>query len=317
MKGMVLCAGLGTRLRPITNRRHKCLLPLMTKPIVSYVFGALGVIGIRDVVVNTHHLAEDVKREISAIEGDRFRLKFSHEPEILGPVGGIRKALPMFEGETFVVVNGDIVLDVNIERVAEQHRERVAALTMAVMDGGARPELASIGYDEEFRVRTVWDKPDWKGKLRKGINIGAFVYEPEILEKYVPEGVFYDFRTQLMPALLEKNEIVCACPVEGYWNDVGTAASYLGAHRDLFDGKAPGIFKPSMLTPHNDERHSVIQPSLVAGDAFIEEGAVIGPYTVAGADCHIGKRSIIEECVVMPRARVADGVAVKREIIMD
>jgi NDP-sugar pyrophosphorylase family protein len=311
---MILCAGLGTRLRPVTNTIHKCLMPLMDRPIVEHIFDRLLRIGITEYVVNTHYLAGQVREEISRMAWGRFDVAFSHEPEILGPVGGIRKALPLLGDEPFLVVNGDIAADADIECIMRSHCESGAALTMGVLPGDRRPELAAVGYDADGRVRSLWGKPEWSGVQSKGINIGIFIYEPSVLERYAPDGVFYDFRTELIPKMFENDDKVIACPVDGYWNDIGTLESYLGAHRDLFEGRAPGIFRASddMAIAGAEIRH----PVLILPGAGIEKGVEIGPYVVAHPECKVGAGAKVRNSVLLPGSNVAEGSVVERQVVV-
>jgi mannose-1-phosphate guanylyltransferase len=315
MKAMLLCAGLGTRLRPLTDACPKPLLPLFGRPVVEYLIESLAEAGVGEIIINLHHLPELFRERI----GNRccgVAITYSHEPEILGPVGGIRKALPMLGDGNLLIVNGDVVMDFDFNGMVKFHEENGAALTLAAGAVTERPELHAIGADAGGRVRQLWRKPDWGGDaLREYINLGSFVYNSSIVERYIPENSFYDFREQLMPELFRNDERVMAYPVECYWNDIGSPASYLQAHLDVFVGVGPdrikrrlaGGFKAGVDCGWNE-------PVYIGGNAEIAGGATVGPNVSLESGCRVGKDARISNSVVLPGASVPDGAVVDRSI---
>ncbi|HOO55863.1 MAG TPA: NDP-sugar synthase [bacterium] len=313
MKAMILCAGLGTRLRPITETIPKPLLPFFGKPVVVHTLDRFVEAGIEGFVINLHHLPEKI---MSAL-GTAYRgvpIEYSREPEILGPVGGIRKALPLLGDEAFVVVNGDIVIDIDYTGMLEQHKKTGAALTLAAGPGYERPELRALGVDGRGRVRQVWGEPEWSGAaLEKKVNLGAFVYEPRIARDFIPDGAFYDFRTQMIPALFEAGERICVYETGTYWNDIGTPESYLKAHMDIFNGKSAAC--SVKITDDLSVDSELSGRNYLEKNVVVEPGASVGPCVAAYGGATVGKGAAVKNSVILPGAVIRERTTVENTVV--
>jgi NDP-sugar pyrophosphorylase family protein len=315
MKAMLLCAGLGTRLRPITNEIPKPLLPVFGRPVVEYLIESLSEAGVGEIVVNAHHLPE----KISAALGGRnqgVKITYSREPEILGPVGGIRKALPLLGEGPLLIVNGDVVMDFDFGALVRYHEERKAALTMAVGPGTDRPALRAVGVTSDGRVRQVWRKPEWKGgALEECVNLGAFVYDWRVIERYIPENSFYDFREQLIPSMFENDERIFAFRTECYWNDIGEAGSYLKAHLDAFSGGGTERIA-RRLSGTAVLGKNVTGPVYFGKKVCVAGDAMIGPNVSLEDECKVGAGARVSDSVVLPGAIVPNGSDIRHAVVL-
>ena len=316
MKAMLLCAGLGTRLRPMTHFIPKPLVPIPARPLAFAALDMLHAAGVQAVLVNLHHLPEQVRNTMGS-EYRGMQIEYSHEPEILGPTGGIRKAIDFFGDGPFPVVNGDVYFDLDIKALMDFHTRHGAALTLAVKTDAPDSKLNSMGFDASQRVRQVWGRPDWRGDLSCGINIGAFVHEPRVIREYVPGGVSYGFGADFIPALFEAGEKIAAFPYQGYWSDIGSAESYLDFLRDVFDGAAPGLAAAHEVSPSAkvNADAKIVPPCHIAAGCEVGPGAVVGPYTVLCENAQIGAGAIISHSVVLPNVSVSENAQVSNTVV--
>jgi NDP-sugar pyrophosphorylase family protein len=306
MRAILLCAGLGVRLRPLTNEIPKPLLPLFGRPVAEYQLEAMANAGVDAVVVNLHHLPEAVRERF----GKSYRglnIYYSYEPEILGPTGGIGKALPMLGDGPVLVVNGDVVMDIDFRALLKYHEVTRASLTLAVGPGTDRPKLRAVGIDPGGRVRQLWGKPEWTDScLIESVNLGAFVYERRVIEEYIPNNSYYDFRNELIPRLFESGEKVMAYNSDTYWSDIGTVESYIQAHLDVFAGGGIAQCQKAAASGIAACGEGFKQPVYIAGEVRIGEGTTIGPNVSLGQGCAIGDGVELANGVVLAGARITD-----------
>lgn len=318
MKAMLLCAGLGTRLRPMTNHVPKPLAPAPDKPLVCHALDRLARAGATEVVINIHHLPDQI---IAAVTDTyrRMRIHYSYEIDIMGPTGGIREALSYFGNEPFVALNGDVYFELDPAALLARHISSGAAMTMAVKIDDPDSAINAVGFDANGRVRQLWDAPEWNGPpLARGINIGAFAYSPELIRNFVPENQPCGFREDFFPAVLAAGEHIAAFPYSGCWTDIGSEKTYLKFLKDILDSRVPGIAgghyvaESAVVGPGA----KIIEPCHIAPRCVIGEGAEVGPYAVLGRECEIGGGARARRClalagaIVQPRADVCDTVVV-------
>jgi mannose-1-phosphate guanylyltransferase len=314
MRAMILCAGLGVRLRPLTDNLPKPLVPLFDCSIVEYHLESLAEAGVEAAVVNLHHKPEVIQAHL----GGHCRgmdIFYSHEPELLGPTGGIRKALPMLGDGPVIVVNGDIVMDIDFRDMISFHQKESAALTIAVGRGETRPDLRAVGVDPEQRVRQLWGKPAWEASPITGfVNLGAFVYEKRVIEEYIPDNSFYHFREGFIPRMFERGEKIMAYISDTYWNDIGSVGTYIQAHLDVFAGGGTERCRKRAADGAPDLLSGFIPPVFDGGVALIGDEVSIGPNLALGRECEIGSGSVLSNGVVLPGARVPEGTKADRFI---
>jgi len=314
-RAMILCAGLGTRLRPVTEKVPKPLVPLFDRPVVEYTLDHLAAAGIYSAVINLHHLPGTIRKTL----GDTCRgvnIQYSHEEsEILGPVGGVRKALPLLGDGPVLVWNGDILLDLDPLELLETHRRSGAALTMTLGTVPGRPELHVVGAEKSsgrvVRVRKT-AAPGGEEDMQ-AVNLGACVYEAEIIEKYVPPDRFYNFADELIPLLFANGELVSAHFTDGYWSDIGTIESYLAAHFDALDGR--GYPACACVIEENGCGSGSSPPCFISRGARVDPSAATGPYAVIGNGSRVDAGAELSRCVVLPGAEIAAGRKVHNEVV--
>lgn len=319
MKAMLLCAGLGTRLRPLTHHVPKPLVPAPDLPLVHHALDSLARAGASEVVINLHHLPDQIIDTVhDTYHG--MRIHYSYEMDIMGPTGGIRQALDYFGGEPFVALNGDVYFELDPAALLQYHIGRGAALTMAVKTGAPESPINAVGFDTDHRVRQLWDAPAWNGPpLARGINIGAFAYSPELIRNFVPEDKPYGFREDFFPAVLAAGEHIAAFPYTGYWTDIGNEQAYLAFLKDILDNRVPGIAGGHHVAD-SAEIHpgaTIIEPCHIAPRCMVREGAEVGPYTVLGRECDVGAGARVSRCVVLPGNAVPPGATIHNTFVVE
>ena len=321
--GMVLAAGLGTRLRPLTDLLPKPAVPVAGLPLVRFAFARLRAAGARRVVVNAHHLAADMERVAAgSAEAVGVALSVSRESVIAGTGGALREARGLLAGADVIVLwNGDILFDVDLAAVVAAHRESRALATMvlAPMPEGAR--YATVDVDQGMAVRRIAGiGPGGDGLVPLHFT-GVHVLSPALLD-HVPDHPFScDVNRSVYPPLLAAGR-VRAVVAGGYWSDLGTPERYLEANLDLLSGGGPVALPgadPLAGAEARDGRVFVAEgasvdpsarlrgPVLVSAGVVVSAGAVVGPGAVLGEGSRVGHGASVERAVVWPGTAIAPG----------
>lgn len=232
---MILAAGLGTRLRPLTNTIPKPLLPVGGTPLIVWNVLLLKRHGFRQVVINLHHLAPMIEQALGT--GSKFgvRIIYSHEPVILGTGGGIKQAEPHFSGEPVLILNGDTLVELDLEALCDFHRARNAAATLVLREDAdaARWGLVEVGDEGQILRITgkgLMDPVSSTSRMFAGIHI----LHPRLLRE-VPKGTASSIIDPYVRAIAQ-GEPVLGYDLQGYWSDIGTAERYAQAERDVRAG---------------------------------------------------------------------------------
>ena len=232
-RAMVLAAGRGTRLRPLTDTTPKPLVPVAGRPFLEHILEFLRAGGIREVVLNLHHLGRRIEEHLG--DGARFglRVRYSWENPILDTGGGIKRAEPLLAGEPFLVLNGDSLLELRLAEVAECHRERRAIATMVVRPDPDAERYGLVELDADDRVRRVSGQPPGApGPLRPFMFPGLHVFEPTIFD-WMDAGTAFSVTRVTYPRLLQ-----AGAPVQGFvtssrWVNIDTFEALAAADTEL------------------------------------------------------------------------------------
>jgi len=330
--GMVLCAGLGTRLRPLTGRVPKPAVPVGGVPLIRWSLALLRGAGVRRAVVNVHHLPEEMAAAAqAAAAGLGLELAVSREPVIAGTGGALREAAPLLAGAgALLVLNGDVLFDVDLGAALAAHRASGALATMVLLPMPAGERYAAVEVDAGGAVRRIAGAfgPGGDG-LSPWHFSGVHVLSPALLAEVPAEPFERDVNRHVYPALMAGGQ-VRGHVASGYWNDLGTPGRYLAASRDLLAGRLPpGRFRgadpvagAAELAPGVRAAPSariapgarLAGPALIQAGAEIAAGAEVGPQAVIGAGARIGAGAAVRRAVVWEGTRVAPGERVEDAI---
>jgi NDP-sugar pyrophosphorylase family protein len=235
MKAMILAAGLGTRLRPLTNTIPKPLLPVGGTPLIVWNLLLLKRHGFRQVVINLHHLGPMIEQALGSGSKFGMRITYSHEPIILGTGGGIKQAEPHFSGEPVLILNGDTLVELDLEALCDFHRTRGAAATLVLREDSeaARWGLVEVGDKGQILRITGKGLMDFVPATLR-MFAGIHILHPQLLRE-VPKGVASSIIDPYVRAI-EQGEPVLGYDLQGYWSDIGTAERYAQAERDVQAG---------------------------------------------------------------------------------
>jgi NDP-sugar pyrophosphorylase family protein len=314
MKAMALAAGKGTRLFPLTGEIPKPLAPVVDTPIISHIFGLLAAHGIDEVHVNIHYLA-DALLEAYGEESQRNGMKvhLNREEELLGTAGGVKRLADRFEN-TFVIVSGDALTDIDIQTLVAFHREKGALATIALRRVYDTSEFGVVEIDEDSNIMGFQEKPNPEQAISTLANTGIYVLEPRALE-YIPEDTFFDFARDVFPKFLKNGERFVGYQGDFYWSDIGTLEAYRQAQYDVLSGKVgveiPGEKRGESLWMGEDAQ---IHPTanieghvLVGRDAVVGRGVTLSGDVTVGTDCWVRPDATIKRSILLPGSMVGDG----------
>ena len=337
MKAMILAAGKGTRVRPITHTIPKPMIPILQKPVMEFLLELLREHGFTEIMVNVSHLAEEIENYFR--DGQRFgvEIAYSFEGRIedgeligdaLGSAGGLKKiqSFQPFFDDTFVVLCGDALIDLDLTEAVRRHREK-GALASLITKRVPKEQVSSYGVvvtDADGRVRSFQEKPAVEEAASDMINTGIYIFEPEVLD-YVPAGVPFDIGSDLFPKLVAAGAPFYALPMEFEWVDIGKVPDYWQAIRSVLQGHVrqvqipgkevrPGIYT-GLNVAANWDRIQVRGPVYVGGMTRIDDGAtIIGPAMI-GPSCHICENATIDNSIIFDYSRIGPGVRLVEKLV--
>jgi NDP-sugar pyrophosphorylase family protein len=232
---MVLAAGFGSRLRPLTDRVPKPLLRVAGKPLITYPLALLREAGIREVMVNLHHLGGQIRAALGDGSAYGVSITYSEEDPILDTGGAIEKARPFLDGGTFAVLNADAIMDLALEPVIAEHRRRRAVATMVLRPDRDALRYGTIEIDGEGRIRRFLGQPaDAPGPLEALMFTGVHVFEPEVFD-FMRPGCF-GINRETYPAMLAAGRPLYGHRFDGYWRVLDTHEGLAEGRRDLERG---------------------------------------------------------------------------------
>jgi len=241
---MIMAAGVGSRLMPLTATVPKPMVPVANRPVMEHAVNLLKRYEITEVIANLHYLP-DVIRDYFG-DGSEFgaNLKYSEEKELLGTAGGVKNN-QWFLDETFVILSGDGLTDINLHKLIEFHKQKGALATIALKKVEEVEQFGVVIKGEDGKIESFQEKPKREEALSDLVNTGIYIFEPEIFD-YIPAKEVYDFGKNLFPLLVEKNLPFYGYEMEGYWCDVGSLEVYRQAHCDVLDGKVDILVSTDM-----------------------------------------------------------------------
>jgi mannose-1-phosphate guanylyltransferase len=243
VKAMVLAAGQGTRLRPLTDGMPKALVPVAGRPMIEYALLLLRHYGVRDIVINLHHLGEQIEARLGDGRSLGLTIRYSKEPELLDTGGGLLKAEEFLNDGSFIVINTDALIDVNLAALIGFHESSGAAATLVLRADPRADEFGSMDIDNSGRIIRFLDSKapvEPADEVRKLMFTGVQILEPRIFEHMRVHGVRRKFSTtrDTYPRMLGAGERLYGFVFEGFWQDLGTPARIREAERELDAGRA-------------------------------------------------------------------------------
>jgi mannose-1-phosphate guanylyltransferase len=306
MRAMVLAAGLGTRLRPLTYEITKPMVPVLDRPVMEHILDLLDRHSFGPVIANLHYFADTIREHFGE------RISYRYEPELLGTAGGVRGCADFFGGESFLVISGDALTDIDLRAFAERHRQAGGIATLSVKRVPDTREYGVVLHDRDGRVTGFQEKPAPEEALSELGNCGIYMFEPEIFD-YFPERPFVDWAQDVFPTLLEHDVPFHIHELHEYWNDVGSLAELRRGTFDALAGElqlqmegeevAPGVIVAGS-SPLRDDT-DLGGPAWIGRDVRLGAGVrLMGPF-VLGDGASVGDGAQLRESIVFPGTEVA------------
>jgi mannose-1-phosphate guanylyltransferase / phosphomannomutase len=343
MKAVVMAGGEGTRLRPLTSNQPKPMVPIVGKPCIEHILELLREHELIDVIVTVAFLPQAIRGYFGTGESLGMAIGYSVEESPLGTAGSVRHAARQLD-ETFLVISGDALCDVDLSELVAFHRDRGAAVTIGLKAVDNPLEFGIVVTDEEGRVERFLEKPSWGQVFSDTINTGIYVLEPEVL-RHVPTDRSYDFSKELFPLLLEMGRPIYGYSMDGYWQDIGNLDQYRQANFDALEGNVrlnlPGIrLRGNIWLGEGvelDDLDQIEGPAYLGNYCRVAPSASVGAHTVLSnsvtlrertrvvrsvidAGTHIGRASLVEgailgrSCDLRSHVHVHEGVAIGDEV---
>lgn len=324
MRGVIIAGGFGTRLRPLTLRRPKPLMPVANRAFLEYQVAQLKAAGADEIVFATNYLAERIEAHFG--DGSRFgvRMRYAVETEPLGTAGAIRNAVEGLPPDRAIVFNGDILTDFDIGAIARQHLENRAEVTLTLYRVPRPHPYGVIQVTSDGRVQAFLEPTEEqkraadRGEPMEGsdfINAGIYILEPEVIARIPLRPC--SIEREFYPQILAEGARVYGVEGHGFWLDIGRPAQYLRATRALLSGAVKTAMPPAgrrtehgywVGTEATVEPDAEIEAGCQIGDnACVEARAQLSGYTVVGAGCSIGSGSRLHGCVLGERVQIGDG----------
>jgi mannose-1-phosphate guanylyltransferase len=323
MRAMVLAAGLGKRLRPLTFTIPKPLAPVANRPVMEHIVELLAGQGYREVISNLSHLAERISEHFG--DGSEFgiELTYSHEKELLGTAGGVRNVSDFLTGgddDSFLIISGDALTDIDLEAMRERHDSHGGIATLAVKKVADTREYGVVIHGPDGRVEGFQEKPDPAEALSDLGNCGIYMFRREIFDHF-PDRPFVDWAMDVFPALLERDVSFYVHEFDSYWNDIGSLDEYRQGNFDVLDGKVRLTAAGEKVPAGEDYGDAVPGEVEVTGPALIGRhcdfggGAWLHGPLVIGEGARIGAGARLREAVVLPGAEVSPGAVLAGAVV--
>ncbi len=312
MQAVLLAGGLGTRLRPLTDRQAKLSLPMLNEPLITYELRGLAKHGITDVILTTSYQAATLTTALERHWPFAPQVWTVVEQMPLGTAGAIKNVEGRL-GPVFLAGNADYVRDMDWSALLRAHGEAGAAVTIALCEVKQPEHYGLVRTDGTARVLEFVEKTADRAPHEHAINAGAYVMNREVLERVPPDRACSN-EYDLFPGLLADGVHVHSYAHRGYWLDVGRIDQYLQAHFDLLDGTAAGLRPPAAAVIEDDDG-PLIAPACLGGDCRIAPDARVGPYASLGAGCAVGPRAEVARSVLWDRVTVGEAAVVRDSVL--
>lgn len=308
---MIMSAGAGTRLRPLTHNIPKPLMPIVNRPVLEHTLNNVRRSGITEVALNLHAYADMVHSFVGDGSAWGLTVHYSHEKKLLGTAGGVKKLEPFLKTGTFLVMSGDGLTDIDLKRVLAFHRRKRAFATMVLKPVDTRFEYGVTVTNRDGRIRKFIEKPLWSDVFSNTVNTGIYVFEPGIF-RYIPSRKIWDFGHNVWPDLLARGERIFGYVMPEYWCDIGNLQEYHRGQNDALSGAVKvsipgkqlrrGVWVGEHTSIH--PKAKLEAPCVIGKHCRIASGARIGGHTSIGNHVIVHEGAVITQSILWDRVVV-------------
>ena len=320
MKAILLVGGKGTRLRPLTLKTPKPVVPIFDRPFLAYQLEALAQISeIDEVILSLNYQPDRIEDSLKADESFPFKIRYVVEPTPLGTAGAVRYAKQYID-DSILVFNGDVLAQLDLADVLDKHRQQDARATIVLTQIDDPAAYGLVETDLEGNVKCFLEKPEPGHIASNTINAGIYVLESDTLDR-IPENTNWSLERSFFPSLIKNKEKFQAYISHGYWIDIGTPEKYRQIHWDIMDRQFDvQPFRSSeadqvVLSPSANisETAQFIGPCFIGEN--VESGAKIGPYAVINRNCKIHEGAVLEHSIIWPHTTIGSRTVLRHLIV--
>jgi NDP-sugar pyrophosphorylase family protein len=319
-RAMIMSAGVGSRLEPLTSALPKPMAPIANTPTLGHILALLQRHGIRDVAANLHYRADVVRDYFGDGSAFGMHIRTHTEATLMGTAGGV-KHFEDFLDRTFVIVSGDACTDANLTDLLAFHKAKGALATIALKEVEDTSKFGVVVTGEDGRIQAFQEKPKPEDALSHWVNTGIYVFEPEIFRR-IPAGTVYDFGSQLFPLLAQEGAPFYGFQLQDYWCDIGSLDQYRMAHYDALEQQVKLDMPGSRTTWGWLADGATVDPTaeisglaIIGPGARIEAGARLTGRNTIGADCVIAAGAHVHDSVLWPDVRIGTGAILEAAIL--
>jgi len=306
MKAVVLAGGEGTRLKPLTYKRPKPLMPVAGRPCIDYVLRSLAASGFHEIIVTTAYMSDALIKSIGDGLDYNASILYSFEENPAGTAGAVRRVGNFFD-ETFVVSMGDILCDLDFKALYDFHKRKGAAVTIALTEVSDPTQYGVVGLDGNGRIAKFKEKPKAEEAFSNLVNAGIYVLEPEVLE-FVPPDQKFDFAKDLFPKLMSKGLGLYGSKIDGVWMDIGQPHDLWKASMAIVTREGKPLHRKDVTSEG---------PVILDETARVEQGVTIRGPCYVGPAVFLGKGSIADNSCLYEGARLETNAIAEKSIILE
>ncbi|MFQ3549750.1 MAG: NDP-sugar synthase [Armatimonadota bacterium] len=322
MKAMILAAGVGSRLDPLTRNIPKPMVPIVNKPVMEHIIEKLKANGIENIMVNLHYLGDQIKSYFGDGKNWGVKIQYSQEDRLWGDAGSVKRCESFFDEDTFLVVGGDDLADLDFQRLIRYHKDKKAVGTIALSLVDDPTEYGIALLNERGKITRFLEKPKGELMFSNTANTGVYVFNKSVFD-LIPKNVQYGFGKDLLPKLLEQKLGLYGYLTSSYWKDVGSLRQYQEAHRDALNGLYDMKFSVEEVKKYVwkgenveiDPTAEIGYPVVIGNNCRIEKGAKLLEYSVLGDNCVIEEGSVVKQSILWPGAVVMQNTMLERCVV--
>jgi mannose-1-phosphate guanylyltransferase/phosphomannomutase len=322
MKAMILAAGVGSRLDPLTRNLPKPLVPIINRPVMEHIVELLKKHGFTDIMVNLHYLGDQIEAYFG--DGSQYgvNIHYSHEDQLWGDAGSVKRVEDFFRDETFIVVGGDDLADIDLTKLMKTHRDKKALSTIALSLVDDPSEYGIVLMNEEGRITRFLEKPKGEVIFSNTANTGVYVFEPEVFD-LIPRSTFYLFGKSFFPQMLAQGRPLYGHLTASYWKDVGNLQVYQDTHLDAMAGRVtinfpmPQVRKYVWIGENTeiDPSAEIEYPVVIGNNCRIEAGARVMENSVLGNGCEVERGAVVKQSILWDGAKVMRDTWIERCVV--
>ncbi|MFZ5945210.1 MAG: sugar phosphate nucleotidyltransferase [Bacillota bacterium] len=321
MKAIIMAGGKGTRLKPLTCSKPKPMVYLANNPVMTHTIELLKKNSITELGVTLQHMASHIIEYYA--EGKDYGVNFKYfiEETPLGTAGSVKNAQDFLD-DTFLVISGDGLTDIDIQKAIEFHRKKKSLATLILTTVDNPLEYGIVVTKDTGEIIKFLEKPSWGEVFSDKVNTGMYILEPEVLN-YIPQNTFFDFSKDLFPLLMNKGITLNGFTAAGYWCDIGNSKAYLQAHVDIITDKVSAYipykeYSPKVWIGKDTVIHPTAQlnpPVIVGNNCFIGPNAIVGPESIIGNNCIINEYASIKRSVLWNGVQIGKSAALRGAVL--